>query len=256
MGHPSPQWRHRYDGPRAGKPPRLRPGNADLWHYLHSSVLQKLLPSWPWRAAKNRHCAGMTQETQTGTKAKAAAIIVPVTLFEQNCTLIWCEASKKAVVIDPGGDVPKIQAAIKQSNVSVEKIWLTHGHIDHVGGAADLRDALKVPIEGPHIADKFLLDNVVASGARFGMTGVRDFAPDRWLEEGDQVRIGELSFDILHCPRPSRRRSCDADQVDQGQAAAARRRCRLHLRPRSGLQHRPGAADQSVSHRRDVRLTP
>jgi len=142
----------------------------------------------------------MTQETQTDTKAKAGAIIVPVTLFEQNCTLIWCEATKKAVVIDPGGNVPKIQAAIKQSNVSVEKIWLTHGHIDHVGGAADLRDALKVPIEGPHIADKFLLDNVVASGARFGMTGVRDFAPDRWLEEGDQVRIGELSFDILHCP--------------------------------------------------------
>jgi glyoxylase-like metal-dependent hydrolase (beta-lactamase superfamily II) len=84
--------------------------------------------------------------------------------------------------------------------VRVEKIWLTHGHIDHVGGAADLRDALKVPIEGPHIADKFLLDNVVASGARFGMTGVRDFAPDRWLDEGDRVSLGELTFDILHCP--------------------------------------------------------
>jgi hydroxyacylglutathione hydrolase len=83
------------------------------------------------------------------TKAKAGAIIIPVTLFEQNCTLIWCEATKKAVVIDPGGDVPKILAAIKQSNVTVEKIWLTHGHIDHVGGAAELRDALKVPIEGP-----------------------------------------------------------------------------------------------------------
>ncbi len=123
-----------------------------------------------------------------------------MTLFEQNCTLIWCEATKKAVVIDPGGDVPKIQAAIKQAHVSVEKIWLTHGHIDHVGGAAELREALKVPIEGPHIADKFLLDNVVTSGARFGMTGVRDFAPDRWLEEGNQVSIGELTFDILHCP--------------------------------------------------------
>jgi hydroxyacylglutathione hydrolase len=119
---------------------------------------------------------------ETETKAKAGAVIIPVTLFEQNCTLIWCEATKKAVVIDPGGDVPKIQAAIKQANVSVEKIWLTHGHIDHVGGAAELRDALKVAIEGPHIADKFLLDNVVASGARFGMT------------------IGKLTFDILHCP--------------------------------------------------------
>src|SRR6266446_6111497 len=125
----------------------------------------------------------MTHEAET--KAKAGAIIVPVTLFEQNCTLIWCEATRKAVVIDPGGDVPKIQAAIKQTNVRVEKIWLTHGHIDHVGGAAELRDALKVPIEGPHVADKHLLDNVVASGARFGMTGVRDFAPDRWLAEGD-----------------------------------------------------------------------
>ncbi len=127
-------------------------------------------------------------------------MIVPVTLFEQNCTLIWCEATRKAVVIDPGGDVPKIQAAIEQRNVSVEKIWLTHGHIDHVGGAAQLRDALKVEIEGPHVADQFLLDNVVTSGARFGMSGVRDFTPDRWLDEGDRVSIGELSFDILHCP--------------------------------------------------------
>jgi hydroxyacylglutathione hydrolase len=140
----------------------------------------------------------MTQPTET--KAKAGAIIVPVTPFEQNCTIIWCEATKKAVVIDPGGDVEKIQAAIKQTGVTVEQIWLTHGHIDHVGGAAELRDTLKVPIEGPHVADKFLLDNVVSSGARFGMTGVRDFAPDRWLDEGDRVSIGELTFDILHCP--------------------------------------------------------
>jgi hydroxyacylglutathione hydrolase len=103
-------------------------------------------------------------------------------------------------VIDPGGDVPKIQAAIKQTGVTVEKIWLTHGHIDHVGGAAELRDALKVEIVGPHIDDKFLLDNVVTSGARFGMSGVRDFVPDRWLAEGDRVTIGELSFDMLHCP--------------------------------------------------------
>lgn len=139
-------------------------------------------------------------EAKSETKARAGAMIVPVTLFEQNCTILWDAATKQAVVIDPGGDVAKILAAIGKTGVQVEKIWLTHGHIDHVGGAAELRDALKVPIEGPHIADKFLLDNVVSSGARFGITGVRDFSPDRWLDEGDRVSIGGLAFDILHCP--------------------------------------------------------
>ncbi len=217
------------------------------------------------------------------TKAKAGAIIIPVTLFEQNCTLIWCEVTKKAVVIDPGGDVPKIQAAIKQSDVSVEKIWLTHGHIDHVGGAAELRDALKVPIEGPHIDDKFLLDNVVSSGARFGMTGVRDFAPDRWLNEGDKVSIGELTFDILHCPGHSPgsvvffnkemrfahvgdvlfNGSVGRTDLPGGDHATLIKSITGKLLPLGDdvsficghgarLQHRPGAHDQPVPHGRDV----
>ena len=132
--------------------------------------------------------------------AKAGALIVPVSPFQQNCTLLWCEATKKAVVIDPGGDVPQILAAIKQSHVTVDQIWITHGHIDHVGGADELREKLKVQIIGPHRADEFLLDHVVESGKMYGMAGVRNFKPDRWLEEGDKVSVGELNFEVYFCP--------------------------------------------------------
>lgn len=143
----------------------------------------------------------MQNETPTETRPKARAAIIPVTAFEQNCTLIWCDATKRAVVIDPGGDVPNILSAIEQSGVTVDKIWLTHGHLDHAGGAAELKDKLGgVPIEGPHQDDKFLLDNLIDGGKRFGFEGIRNVTPDRWLNEGDQVTIGELTFDILHCP--------------------------------------------------------
>lgn len=140
----------------------------------------------------------MTDESKQAPKA--GALIVPVSPFQQNCTLLWNATTMHGVVIDPGGDVPDILAAIKQAGITVDEIWITHGHIDHVGGAAQLRDELKVPIIGPHVADKYLLDNVVASGANFGMTGVRNFAPDRWLNEGDQLRIGDLVFDVYHAP--------------------------------------------------------
>jgi len=102
--------------------------------------------------------------------SKAKALIIPVTPFQQNCTLLWCEATKRAVVIDPGGDLPDIARAIAQAAVTVEKIWLTHGHIDHVGGAAELKAKLNVPIEGPHRNDLFLLENVVESARMFGIS--------------------------------------------------------------------------------------
>ncbi len=130
----------------------------------------------------------------------ARAMIVPVTPLQQNCTLLWCETTKRAVVVDPGGDLERVHAAIAQAGVTVERIWLTHGHIDHAGGADALRETLKVPIEGPHRADEFLLQSLVAQGRKWGMPEARDVTPDRWLDEGDSVTVGEVSFDLLHCP--------------------------------------------------------
>ena len=128
------------------------------------------------------------------------AAIIPVTPFQQNCTLLWCEETKRAAVFDPGGDLLRIQDAIGQMGVTVDKILLTHGHIDHAGGAADLRDRLGVPIEGPHRADLFLLDHLAATGASYGIARARNVAPGRWLDEGDEVTVGDVAFEVLHCP--------------------------------------------------------
>jgi hydroxyacylglutathione hydrolase len=130
---------------------------------------------------------------------KARATIIPVTLFEQNCTLLWSEATKRAVVVDPGGDLDRVHAAIKEAGVRVERIWITHGHIDHVAGAAELKEALGVPIEGPHRADAPAMLRAPEIGGTYGIPA-RAVAADRWLEEGDQVSVGDLTFDILHCP--------------------------------------------------------
>ncbi len=125
--------------------------------------------------------------------------IVPVTPFQQNCAILWDEDSKRALVIDPGGDVDRILDAIKQVGVTVERILLTHGHLDHAGGAAGLAEALGVPIEGPDIRDKFLLDGIAAQAAGYGFEA-QNASPDRWLTEGEHVMLGEHRFDILHCP--------------------------------------------------------
>jgi hydroxyacylglutathione hydrolase len=128
------------------------------------------------------------------------AVIVPVTPFQQNCTLLWSQATMHGAVIDPGGDLDRIAEALDKAGVTVEKILLTHGHVDHAGGAAELRERLGVPIEGPHRADRFLLDHLDAAGRMYGIPGLRNVAPDRWLEEGDAVTVGGMSLDVLHCP--------------------------------------------------------
>ncbi len=132
--------------------------------------------------------------------ATARAAIVPVTPFQQNCSLVWSDATKVGAVVDPGGDVDRIKAAIAQVGITIEKILITHGHIDHAGGAAELAEALGVPVEGPHRGDASLLATLPASGLAFGIAGARALTPDRWLEEGDTVTVSDLTFSVLHCP--------------------------------------------------------
>lgn len=132
------------------------------------------------------------------TQLKAA--IVPVTPFAQNCTLLWDEDTKAGVVVDPGGEVETLRAAIDKEGIKVERILITHGHIDHIGGAADLAAALGVPIEGPHEADRPLIERVRDQALQFGMPEVKPINPDRWLREGDTVSIAGMDFDVLHCP--------------------------------------------------------
>ncbi len=132
--------------------------------------------------------------------AKLKVLIIPVTPFQQNCSLVFDEDARRGAIVDPGGDVPAILEAIKQSGVTIEKILLTHGHIDHAGGAAELHDALSTTIEGPHLDDKFLLDGLPESGARYEMMGARAVEPERWLVEGDTVAFAGLSFSVIEAP--------------------------------------------------------
>jgi glyoxylase-like metal-dependent hydrolase (beta-lactamase superfamily II) len=126
--------------------------------------------------------------------------ILPVTPFQQNCAIVWDETEKRCTIIDPGGDLPRIRAEIARLGLTVTQIVLTHGHLDHAGGADELREALSVPIIGPDIRDKPLLENLVAQGQSFGMTELRNVVPDRWLTEGDTVAIAGTEFTVLHCP--------------------------------------------------------
>ena len=126
--------------------------------------------------------------------------IIPVTPFEQNCAILKCTATNKAAIIDPGGDAPRILDAARQFGVEVEKILLTHGHLDHAGGVAGVVAELKVPVEGPHIADKPLLEGIGKQARMYGVDGLTDAWSDRYLVEGDTVTVGNLTFDVLFVP--------------------------------------------------------
>ncbi|RCS25536.1 MBL fold metallo-hydrolase [Phyllobacterium salinisoli] len=129
------------------------------------------------------------------------AHIIPVTPFQQNCTILFDDEDKTGVIIDPGGDVDRILEALHTNGITAQAIWLTHGHIDHAGGALDLKEALGIEVTGPHEADKFLLDNLEMIALRYGISGgVRNMTPDLWLQDGDKVSFGSHVFEVLHCP--------------------------------------------------------
>ncbi|KQN86940.1 hypothetical protein ASE90_06575 [Sphingomonas sp. Leaf67] len=133
------------------------------------------------------------------TPSPIRAAIIPVTPLQQNCTLLWCTKTMRGAFVDPGGDLPRLLAAAEQHGVRIEKILLTHGHIDHCGEAKPLAEQLGVPIEGPHEADRFWIARLDEDGKRWGLRGV-PFEPDRWLVEGDTVTVGEASFAVYETP--------------------------------------------------------
>jgi len=127
------------------------------------------------------------------------AAIIPVTRLQQNCSLVWCTETMRGAFVDPGSDLDQLRAAAKQHGVTIEKILITHGHIDHCGQAGEFARDLGVPIEGPHEADRFWIARLSDDGRSYGINGA-PFEPDRWLVQGDQVTIGKLVLDVYHCP--------------------------------------------------------
>lgn len=127
-------------------------------------------------------------------------VVVPVTPFQQNCSVLWCEKTLRAAVVDPGGDLEQIERVLREEGLTLEKILLTHAHIDHAGATAELARRTKVPIEGPHRGDQFWIDNLPEAGSKYGFKHAEVFTPDRWLEQGDTVTVGAESLMVRHCP--------------------------------------------------------
>ena len=126
--------------------------------------------------------------------------IIPVTPYQQNCCLIWDDASRQAVLTDPGGEPERLLAAVAEAGVQLQALWLTHGHLDHVGAAPQLAASTGVPIIGPHVADQYWLDALPLQSQKFGFPPCSAFTPDRWLEDGDSLQLGAYAFKVRHCP--------------------------------------------------------
>lgn len=126
--------------------------------------------------------------------------IIPVTPYAQNCSLVWCETTGLATLVDPGGDVDRLLAAVEKAGVKLDKLLLTHAHLDHVGGTLELARGLGLPVHGPQEGDAFWLDALPDQARMFGFPPAEAFRPDRWLHDGDTVELGQLRFQVIHCP--------------------------------------------------------
>lgn len=126
--------------------------------------------------------------------------IIPVTPYEQNCTLLVCEQTRQAALVDPGGDLDILLETVKQQGVTLESILVTHGHLDHVGGVAALSQKLSLPIIGPHVEDEFWIQALPEQSRMFGFPKSDSFVPSRWLKDGDSVEVGNEKLQVIHCP--------------------------------------------------------
>lgn len=127
-------------------------------------------------------------------------LVIPVTAYQQNCSLIWCERTRRAALVDPGGDVDRLLAEVEKRGLTLERLLITHGHLDHAGGVTELTARLNLPVEGPHAADQFWLDGMQKQAQMFGFPPTEGFTPTRWLHDGDVVSVGEETLEVLHCP--------------------------------------------------------
>ena len=127
--------------------------------------------------------------------------LIPVTPFQQNCSLLWDTDTMDGILVDPGGEAEKIMEAAKELGVTIKEIWLTHGHLDHAGGAEDIRAALKIPVIGPHKDDQFWMDDIEKHWANYGHAGMgKNIVPDRYLEDGETLTLGDVEFGVAHTP--------------------------------------------------------
>jgi glyoxylase-like metal-dependent hydrolase (beta-lactamase superfamily II) len=138
-------------------------------------------------------------QNETPSEPVMRVATIPVTAFEQNCSLMWCTKTLRGVLVDPGGDLDRLKAVVARSGVTIEKLLVTHGHMDHCGMTGVLARDLGVPIEGPHEEDRFWIEQLDDPAKRYGLEG-ESFEPDRWLHDGDTVSFGEITLDVLHCP--------------------------------------------------------